>query len=546
VKKIDELRVLKKVDGIAEVRDESDRRGLSIVIELKKAADAQGILNYLLKNTDLRISYNFNMVAIYQQRPVQVGLKTILTAYLEHQQDVITKRTRFNLNKAQARQHIVLGLIKALSILDQVIQTIRSSQNKKDAKQNLVKAYAFSEAQAEAIVSLQLYRLTNTDITALQKEQAALAQQIETYQQILADPKALAKVLRQELRRVAKAYESPRRSEIQTNIETLQVSTKVLVAEEDVMVAVSHAGYLKRSSLRSYHATESDDGLKDEDFPIFQQQLSTLNHLLMFTSHGHVIYRPIYEITDSRWKDPGEHISQTIGLAENEVILKAFAFPDLKQTGHFVFVTSDGLIKQSAFDQFLPGRTYKTRVAQAIKLKDNAAQVVDVLYVPVDQIDQRDVFLATHRGYGLRYALSEVPESGSKAAGAKAINLTAEDQVVGFVLVDPAGTEPVAVLTQRGALKCMAAQEVTKTTRGRKGMLILRELKRQPHRIQVLAAVAATPTLLVQTDQNQLITLDLTAHPLADRYSNGSFVMAVEQVGQPELAYPVIEVTPEA
>ncbi|KRK34281.1 DNA topoisomerase IV subunit A [Loigolactobacillus bifermentans DSM 20003] len=546
VKKIDELRVLKKVDGIAEVRDESDRRGLSIVIELKKAADAQGILNYLLKNTDLRISYNFNMVAIYQQRPVQVGLKTILTAYLEHQQDVITKRTRFNLNKAQARQHIVLGLIKALSILDQVIQTIRSSQNKKDAKQNLVKAYAFSEAQAEAIVSLQLYRLTNTDITALQKEQAALAQQIETYQQILADPKALAKVLRQELRRVAKAYESPRRSEIQTNIETLQVSTKVLVAEEDVMVAVSHAGYLKRSSLRSYHATENDDGLKDEDFPIFQQQLSTLDHLLMFTSHGHVIYRPIYEITDSRWKDPGEHISQTIGLAENEVILKAFAFPDLKQTGHFVFVTSDGLIKQSAFDQFLPGRTYKTRVAQAIKLKDSAAQVVDVLYVPVDQIDQRDVFLATHRGYGLRYALSEVPESGSKAAGAKAINLTAEDQVVGFVLVDPAGTEPVAVLTQRGALKCMAAQEVTKTTRGRKGMLILRELKRQPHRIQVLAAVAATPTLLVQTDQNQLITLDLTAHPLADRYSNGSFVMAVEQVGQPELAYPVIEVTPEA
>jgi topoisomerase-4 subunit A len=545
VKKIDELRVLKKVDGIAEVRDESDRRGLSIVIELKKAADAQGILNYLLKNTDLRISYNFNMVAIYQQRPVQVGLKTILNAYLEHQRDVITKRTRFNLNKAQARQHIVLGLIKALSILDQVIKTIRSSQNKKDAKQNLVKAYAFSEAQAEAIVSLQLYRLTNTDITALEKEQAALAKQIASYQQILADPKALAKVLRQELRRVAKEYDSPRRSEIQTNIETLQVSTKVLVAEEAVMVAVSHAGYLKRSSLRSYHATENDDGLKDDDFPIFQQQLNTLDHLLMFTSQGHVIYRPVYEITDSRWKDPGEHISQTIGLAENEVILRAFAFPDLKQTGHFVFATSDGLIKQSTFEQFLPGRTYKTRVAQAIKLKESTAQVVDVLYVPADQIDQRDVFLATHRGYGLRYALSEVPESGSKAAGAKAINLTAEDVVVGFVLVDPAGNDPVAVLTQRGALKCMATQEVTKTSRGRKGMLILRELKRQPHRIQVLASVTATPTLLVQTDQDQLITLDLTTHPLADRYSNGSFVMDVEQVGQPQLAYPVIDVTPE-
>ncbi|TAS65567.1 DNA topoisomerase IV subunit A, partial [Lactiplantibacillus plantarum] len=327
VKKIDEIRILKKIEGIAEVRDESDRQGLSVVIELKRDVNAEGILTYLLKNTDLQITYNFNMVAIYHQRPEHVGLKTILTAYLEHQRDVVTRRTQFNLQKAMDRQHIVQGLIKAMSILDQVIKTIRGSKDKKNAKQNLVSQFDFSEIQAEAIVTMQLYRLTNTDVTQLEKESAELAKAIATYQLILAEPKELDKVLRRELKAVQKAYPTSRLTEIQNEIQELKVKTEVVIPQEDVIVMISHDGYIKRTSLRSYSASEPDDnGLKDEDYPIYLAKNSTLDHLMMFTNMGHLIYRPIYEIADAKWKDTGEHISQTIGLAENERITWVYSF----------------------------------------------------------------------------------------------------------------------------------------------------------------------------------------------------------------------------
>ncbi|WP_367297344.1 DNA topoisomerase IV subunit A [Loigolactobacillus coryniformis] len=543
VKKMDEIRILKKVDGISEVRDESDRRGLSIVVELKKGANAQGILTYLLKNTDLQVTYNFNMVAINHQRPDQLGLKQLLMAYLEHQQIVITRRTHFDLDKAQARQHIVLGLIKALSILDQVIKVIRQSKNKKNAKDNLVAAFQFTEPQAEAIVSLQLYRLTNTDITALQKEQADLDKQIAKLEKILAEPKELGRVLKAQLRQIDHDYGSKRLSEIQAEIESLKVDTKVVVADEAVIVAVSHDGYLKRSSLRSYNSsTDDDNGLKDEDFLIFQQQLSTLNHLFMFTNKGHVIYRPVYELSDARWKDTGEHISQTIGLAADEAIIRTFAFSELKQGGQFVLTTTDGYIKQTEFSEFLPGRTYKSRAAQAMRLKDESAFVTDVIYIQPDEVAQYDVFLVSYTGYGLRYPLSEVPVIGAKAAGTKSMALKDGDHVVNAVLVPREKATPVTIITQRGALKRMDVQEITETSRARRGMLILRELKRNPHRVQIMTGpLPAAAKLLVQTDTRQTFFLTPDEHPISDRYSNGSFVLDTEKTGTPVIGYPKIQ-----
>ena len=285
VKRIDELRILKKVEGISEVRDESDREGLRVVIELKKNANAQGILNYLFKNTDLQVSYNFNMVAINNKRPEHVGLKTILEAYLEHQREVTTRRTKFDLGKAKAREHIVKGLIKALSILDDVIKIIRASKNKSDAKKNLVSEFSFTEAQAEAIVSLQLYRLTNTDVTALQKEAEELQKAITNFENILANPKELDKVIRKELNAINKKYGSERLTVIQDEISSLKIETEVMVAQEDVMLLVSHDGYVKRSSLRSFNASDNDEnGLKDEDYPILQSVVNTLSHLFIFTN----------------------------------------------------------------------------------------------------------------------------------------------------------------------------------------------------------------------------------------------------------------------
>lgn len=337
VKRINDLRLAKKVEGIAEARDETDRSGLRIAIELKRGANAQGILNYLLKNTDLQINYNFNMVAIDEQRPMRVGLKRILISYLSFQKQIIRRRTQFNLNNAQHRLHIVEGLIKALSILDQVIKTIRGSKNRKDAKENLINQYAFSAEQAEAIVTLQLYRLTNTDVTELKDEQKKLNQQIEEFQLILTNDQELANVLRREMLAIKKEFGNPRRTKIESHVEKLRVDTKVTVAKEDVILLVSHAGYIKRSSVRSFKASPIDEnGLREDDYPILIQQTNTLAHLFMFTNLGNVIYRPVHEITDARWKDTGEHISQTIGLAENEHIIKAMVFDKLDQPGTII------------------------------------------------------------------------------------------------------------------------------------------------------------------------------------------------------------------
>lgn len=532
VKKIDEIRILKKIEGIAEVRDESDRKGLSVVIELKRDVNAEGILTYLLKNTDLQITYNFNMVAIYHQRPEHVGLKTILSAYLEHQRDVITRRTKFNLQKAADRQHIVQGLIKAMSILDQVIKTIRGSKDKKDAKQNLVSQFDFTEIQAEAIVTMQLYRLTNTDVTQLEKEAADLAKSIETYQLILAEPKELDKVLRRELKAVQKAYPTSRLTEIQNEIQELKVKTEVVIPQEDVVVMISHDGYIKRTSLRSYSASEPDDnGLKDEDYPIYLAKNSTLDHLMMFTNMGHLIYRPVYEISDAKWKDTGEHISQTIGLADNERITWVYSFENLKATGKFLVATSDGYIKQTAFADYTPGRTYKTRASQFIKLKSDDASVVTVDYLPA--APTRTLVLVTQHGYGLRYDLSEVPTIGAKAVGVKSMDLR-DDAIVRATIANE--TDLLEMITQRGSFKKMKVADIPVTSRARRGVQVLRELKSHPHRVAdyvLVAADASGVALDVLTDRGKHHSILSDDHPVSARYSNGSFVVDTDTEGEP-------------
>lgn len=532
VKKIDEIRILKKIEGIAEVRDESDRQGLAVVIELKRDVNAEGILTYLLKNTDLQITYNFNMVAIYHQRPEHVGLKAILTAYLEHQRDVVTRRTQFNLQKAMDRQHIVQGLIKAMSILDQVIKTIRGSKDKKDAKQNLVSQFDFSEIQAEAIVTMQLYRLTNTDVTQLEKESAELAKAIATYQLILAEPKELDKVLRRELKAVQKAYPTSRLTEIQNEIQELKVKTEVVIPQEDVIVMISHDGYIKRTSLRSYSASEPDDnGLKDEDYPIYLAKNSTLDHLMMFTNMGHLIYRPIYEIADAKWKDTGEHISQTIGLAENERITWVYSFENLKATGKFLVATSDGYIKQTAFADYTPGRTYKTRASQFIKMKSDDATVVTVEYLPAAPTGT--LILITQHGYGLRYDLSEVPTIGAKAVGVKSMDLR-DDAIVRATIA--ADDDLIAMITQRGSFKKMKVADLPVTSRARRGVQVLRELKNNPHRVAdyVLVASDANGVALdVLTDRGKHHSILNDDHPTSARYSNGSFVVDTDTEGEP-------------
>lgn len=541
VKKMDEIRINKKVDGIAEVRDESDRNGLQIVVELKKDTNAEGILNYLFKNTDLQVNYNFNMVAIDNQRPHQVGLKRILEAYIAHRRTVIYRRSEFELAKANKRQHIVAGLIKALSILDQVIATIRSSKDKKDAKMNLVKAYAFTEEQAEAIVSLQLYRLTNTDITALEAEASELAETIARLTAILNDEQTLLKVLKTELREVKKNFATPRKTVMQDEIEEIVVETKILIAQEEVMTTVTREGYVKRSSMRSFSASSPDEiGMKETDKLVFAKQLNTLDHILMVTNKGNMIYRPVHELPDLRWKDVGEHLStQLSGLAVDEKILAVFDYTELATNKSFVFISRGGLIKQSKMTDFDVWRTYKSRPTLCMNLKDPDEEIVDCYLV--DESITYDVFLASNRGFGLRYPLSEVPTVGARAAGVKSINLKDGDYVIGGVLIEPDTKTSISLVTQRGAVKRMIAQEIPPLSRAKRGLMIIRELKTNPHRL-IFMALSDSGTFEVVTQNNTKYEVAKMDLQISDRTSNGSSLGGEKKDGGVYEVNPALEI----
>lgn len=540
VRKIDEIRLNKKIEGIADVRDESDRTGLRIAIELKKETPASGILTYLFKHTDLQVSYNLNMIAISNKRPQQVGLKDILQAYLAHKKDVIIKRTHFLLNKDKKRAHIVEGLIKAISILDKVIAVIRKSENKGNAKDNLISRFQFSAAQAEAIVSLQLYRLTNTDITQLQKEADELNKRIEGYHRILSEEKALNKLIREELKEVRNTYAQDRKTAIQEEIEELKIEKEVLIAEEEVIVSVTKEGYLKRTSLRSYAASSPEElGLKEGDYSLYTEKMSTLEQIILFTSKGNAINRPVHEIPDIKWKDMGQHISQSISLELDETIIAVYGLSsfDVSDNDRFVFITKEGYIKQTAVSEYEPKRTYRSRSHTAIKLKSGTDECLSVYRIKDDA--DLDVFLVTHMGFGLRYPLSEVSKVGATASGVKSINLKKEDHVVDGIVFNPTeGSKAVMLVTHRGAVKKMNVTDFDMISRAKRGLLVLRELKNKPHRVALMIDVLNEQSeYTVRTDKNQKQVLLPKSYAYSDRYSNGSFILDEDADGIPVDAY---------
>ena len=473
------------------------------------------------------------MVAIAHMRPQQLGLLPILRAYLQHQQDVVLRRTKFDLDKAQQRLHIVDGLIKALSILDQVIQTIRASKNKSAAIKNLMTEHDFSQAQATAIVALQLYRLTNTDVTQLQKEQAQLQKAIARYQKIIADPQQLLRVIKKELAAVKKEFATPRLTKIEAEVAEIKIDRRVMVTPEQVRVLVSRQGYLKRSSLRSYQAsTATDNGLRPEDYPILDCEASTLDHLYIFTNQGHLIYRPVHELSDLRWKETGQHLSQSIGLNPDEEILTAFIFPDLKQTGRFVLATSDGYIKQVDFLDLLPNRTYRSRALKTMKLHHPTNKIVQVFYLPSQRSDLQ-VLGFTEHSYALLFNLNEVPVVGAQAAGVKFLALKEADQIVDFAIVDPQQPQFIVLLTKRGNFKKMSLSEITPGTRARRGTLVMRELKKQPHQLQFARVLTAEEVLTIITDKLATITIDPQNFNFKPRSASGTGVLNPTQEGIP-------------
>ena len=532
VKKIDDVRVNAKVAGIAEVRDESDRDGLRIAIELRKDADAELILNYLLKYTDLQVNYNFNMVAIDNATPRQVGIVPILSSYISHKRDIIRSRSIYDRNKAEKRLHIVEGLIRVLSILDEVIALIRASDNKADARENLMASYDFTEPQAEAIVTLQLYRLTNTDVVTLQSEEAELKARITTLSAIINDEKTMFNVMKRELREVKKKFGQPRKSILVDEVVAVEVEAASLIVKEETIVSVTRSGYVKRTTPRSFSASKLEEiGKRGDDRLIFHQPAVTTQHLLMFTTFGNVIYRPIHELDDIKWKDIGTHSSSLVNnFSQEEEILFVQILDDFDLESRELMVsTKFGLIKKVALADFKPWRTYRSKSAQYAKFKQADDRVVSV-----DFDRNADVMLVTYNGYALRFPSQDVPDVGAKAAGVKSINLKDDDFVVASYFAD---TDSFYILTQRGSLKRVNFNEIPAKSRAGRGLQILRELKKAPHKVFASGTVKNVygGDLFSETDQelqmlqvlsqtDKLFEINLPDLNLLDRTSNGSFI----------------------
>lgn len=513
VKKIDDVKYEKKIDGIAEVRDESDKESaIRIVIDLKPGVDKDLILKYLLKNTDLQTTYNYNMVCIDQRRPRLLGIIPIIDAYIEHQKDVITKRTKFDLDFAQKEMHITEGLVKAISILDEVIAVIRGSKNKQDAIQNLVKKWDFTEDQATAIVMLQLYRLTNTDVTVLMEKLENLKKIIENLQAILNDESKLKAVIKEELRRIKKEYGVPRKTEIKAEVSDLKIDEKELINKEDVILILTNDGYLKRVSLKSHNSNDGETALKPGDYVVGYMQTNTLNKLCIFTSLGNYLYIPIHEIPACKWKDLGKHISNIVTMNPDDKVVNVYVINESITNPTITFFTKNGMVKQTPLNDMIVSRYNKSYTA--IKLKGND-EVVNVT------ITKPNVLIITKTGYYLNYKSSEIPVSGPKTSGVKGINLKDDEVISGVTYYDE--DEYIDVFTNQGTAKRIKLKDLNTLSRAKRGTTLIKKVKTTNYELLSAFITNSKDTIGIKCN-NDIITLKNSEIPINDLASTGSVI----------------------
>ncbi len=526
VEKIDQMRIDHKVEDIIEVRDESDRTGLRIAIDLKKGANAQAIMNYLLKNSDLQINIKYNMVVIHNRRPERLGVLRILEAYIEHQKEVFTNKTQYDLSKAKTRLNIVDGLIKMVSILDEVIKTIRQSLNKADAKQNLVNSFGFNEAQAEAIVMMQLYRLTNTDVKALEQEQIDLNAAIELYNKILGSEKELLKAIKKDLVEMSKVINQTRRTDIIDEITDLKIDETDLVTKEQVMVCVSRAGYLKRIGLKAWGQSKNNT-LKENDAFIFIEEVSTLDTLLLFTNKGNYCYLPVYKIDEGKTKDVGQFINGIVAINPGEEFIACHPVDDFKKNKSLLLCSKEGLIKQVALASFELSRYSKA--VKAMKLSNTDELVsADITSNPLE------IVVTTRACEAIRYRASDVSMYGTAASGLKALALKPKDYVVSAFYTNK--NDDLVLLTTKGFIKRMKIEELNLSRRGKASNAVIKKIKSNPH---ILAdATKMTPN---QYKENVEMNIQYTGgndiqHAFDFKYNAGEAgkqVLNMELIGEP-------------
>ena len=509
VAKIEGLRIDKKVEGISEVRDETDRTGIRIAIDLKANANKDVIMKYLLKNTDLQISYNYNCVAIVNRTPKTLGILEILDAYIAHKREVITKRTEFDLAYYTKNYNIATGLIKAISILDEVIALIRASKNKSDAKVNLVNKYKFTEEQAEAIVTLQLYRLTNTDIVVLEEECEKLKNLIEECNKILNNETELKSVMKSELREIKKNYAVPRKTEIRDEIVDIKVDAKEMIPDEKVIVVVTNDGYVKRVSQKSFKTSEEETTLKPGDFVTGRFLASTKDSLLLFTNLGNYLFVPIHIIPETKWKDLGKHISNTIMIKEQEKIIASLVLKDKNK--NVTLFTKNGLTKQVPLKDFEVTRYSKPMTA--IKLKEND-ELINA------DISKEEVLFVTSNGLCLRFNTNEIPIVGSKASGVKGINLKDDYCIYASPIKNE---EYLNIYTNYKTIKRLKLSDIIPISRAKKGNMLFKKAKTKDYKI-LFAYLTETKDINLYKIDTDIYELKNSDIPIMDIASTGSQV----------------------
>ena len=509
VAKIEGLRIDKKVEGISEVRDETDRTGIRIAIDLKSNANKDVIMKYLLKNTDLQISYNYNCVAIVNRTPKTLGILEILDAYIAHKREVITKRTEFDLAYYTKNYNIATGLIKAISILDEVIALIRASKNKSDAKVNLVNKYKFTEEQAEAIVTLQLYRLTNTDIVVLEEECEKLKNLIEECNKILNNETELKNVMKSELREIKKNYAVPRKTEIRDEIVDIKVDAKEMIPDEKVIVVVTNEGYVKRVSQKSFKTSDEETTLKPGDFVTGRFLASTKDSLLLFTNLGNYLFVPIHIIPETKWKDLGKHISNTIMIKEQEKIIASLVLKDKNK--NVTLFTKNGLTKQVPLKDFEVTRYSKPMTA--IKLKEND-ELINA------DISKEEVLFVTSNGLCLRFNTNEIPIVGSKASGVKGINLKDDYCIYASPIKNE---EYLNIYTNYKTIKRLKLSDIIPISRAKKGNMLFKKAKTKDYKI-LFAYLTETKDINLYKIDTDIYELKNSDIPIMDIASTGSQV----------------------
>ena len=484
VKKIDEIRLNKKIDGLLDVRDESDRTGLRVVIDVKKDIDTEQILNYLYKNTDLQVSYNYNMIAIVDKAPVQMSLADSLDAFIKHREDVVLKRSKFDYEQKSKRAHIVDGLIRAVSIMDEIIHLIRQSKNKADAKKNLIERFDFSEQQAEAIVTMRLYRLTNTDVKELKQEQSLLKKEMKRLHAILTDVNTLHQVLIEELEEINAKIHTPRLSEIQAKVQEIVIDKRAMVADEMVMVPITRDGYIKKVSMRSYNASNTDPtGMKDSDSVLAYGSCSTLDTLLFFTNRGTYGYLPVYEIEEGKWKDLGSHLGNYIKIDSNEKIIQAYFLRSFNPNVQVIMASQFGMIKRSRLSDFEVSRNNKSMVCMKIGSMDQVVSVT-LSYSPEDSIA-----VVSQQGYALQYSAQEVAMMTLRTKGVKAMNLGKEDCIADVTILK--ADKQVLLVGDKAQMKRLKVEEIAQLKRPAKGNRLYKWVKSNPVYVKSIYAVEA-------------------------------------------------------